>query len=206
MKSVCLIPYIKPDLLPQAVASAEADGWDVLTQEDPNREGASATRNKLLTRALEAGYELIRYADDDDIVLPHRERILPAFEAGADVVYTNYVMVEQGLPRLMAMFANPRWAITNPPDCWGWIATADALKRVQAQSGDLWPLIPLAEGFFVFLKLFRAELNIQHVPVQAYEYRRVPGGLHDFNDKGFWMARYRQEVEETKKTLPHLFK
>jgi hypothetical protein len=205
MKCVCLIPSTRPDLLPDAVASAEADGWDVIVETDPNRTGASATRNRLLDRAFQEGYDLIRYSDDDDILLPHREAILPLFAEGTDVVYTDYRLIEHGHPRSMAMFSNPRWAILNPPDCWGWIATADALKQVVKRTGELWSPALLAEGFFVFLELFRAGLKIQHCAIQAYEYRRVEGRLHSFNDGGIWLARYRQEVEETKKNYPHLF-
>jgi hypothetical protein len=206
MRAVCLIPSIRPDKLPTAVESAKSDGWDVLVAEDKNREGVCILRNRLLQQALQEGYDLIRYLDDDDILLPHLATVTHLFERGSDVVYTDYRLLHNGVSKFKAMFANPSRAVCQvPPDCCGWIATANALRKVSQQlGGDLWPPYPLTEGYHVFLELFKAGLKIEHSPVQAFEYR-MGEGLHNFNDGGLWIARYWMSVEEAKQSHPHLF-
>lgn len=192
MKAACLIPTTRPGLALRAANSALADGWDVITEPDLSRTGPCATRNRLFSRAMDEGYELIRYADDDDIVLPHLAQVIPLFEAGADLVYADFIRVDHNGYRHYQRFSpNPQDVLKWPPDCWGWIATADALKR----AGHHWPEdVRVVEGYFVFLSLFSAGLKMRYAPVPAYEYHMARTGLHADPDAKTWYQKYLEEL------------
>lgn len=206
MQAACLIPSTRPHTLPRAVKSARDDGWHVLVIEDTEREGVCLTRNRLLQQAFDAGYDIVRYLDDDDIILPHLERILPFFEAGSDVVYTDYRLLKDGISKPKVMFANPATCVTSlPVDCCGWIATTESLRKVETIYDQLWPPFPLTEGYHVFLQMFKTGLRIDYCPVKAFEYCYGDDGLHTQPNGELWIARYWAEVENLKHTSPHLF-
>lgn len=193
MRAACLIPTTRPGLALRAANSAVSDGWDVITEHDLLRSGPCATRNSLFATAINEGYDLIRYADDDDIVLPHLAQVLPLFEAGADLVYTDFIRVDPNGYRHYQRFPpDPKDVLRWPPDCWGWVATADALKR----AGHHWPDAGMVEGYFVFLSLFRAGLKMRYAPVPAYEYHMARTGLHASPDVKVWYQKYLDELKK----------
>ena len=76
----CLIPITREESAKQAILSAEQDGWKVRTINDLNREGANTIRERLLDLALSEKATLIRYLDDDDLLLPHLKEIKIIFQ------------------------------------------------------------------------------------------------------------------------------
>lgn len=183
MRAACLIPATRPETIAAAEASAKADGWEVLVKWDREHRGVSATRNALFEQARDEGFEVVRYVDDDDVVLPHREQAIAALQGETDLVYHDFIEVREGTQTPIYTPRKPAGAIFSPPDAWGWAAKVDALERVRKANGQLWPEVPIFEGYYLFLELARQGLQMKHIPVMAYEYR-VGDGIRQRGESG----------------------
>ena len=182
-RCVCLIPTTRPSAVGDAVRSAEADGWEVVVLEDVDREGVSVMRERLLDAIQDPG-TLVRYCDDDDELLPHREAVLSVFEGspGTDVAYTEHLTasrLQPGRAFKSHLAGNPRAdALRVHP--WSWVARIDALWGIQAHWGSVWdPRLPIREGGFCWLRFLQQGLRIHHIPLAAYRYNanRFPESL-----------------------------
>lgn len=179
MNCVCLIPTTRPKAVKLAVKAAKADGWKTVVLADTDHEGPGVTREKLLAGLK--GDVLVRYCDDDDTLLPHREAALKVFtETAVDVVYFNHETSSTQVPG--TYLTNP---FTGDPrkdarlvHPWSWVARLSALRAVQARLGFVWdPSIPIREGGHTWLNFIETGLVIQHLPLVAYRYN-VADGYH----------------------------
>ena len=161
----------------EAVASARNDGWEPIVLEDVERRGAVTSRNTLLDLVDPEGPTLIRYMDDDDELLPHRQVVIDAFkmDQSLDIVYTDNVVSSMRSPGAYVM--NHLWGDpvrdllrVNP---WTWVARLDTLTRMQKRNGFVWdPADSCMEGLTCWLRFLEAGLVIRHLPVEAYRYNR----------------------------------
>lgn len=186
---LCLIPTIRSDKVDGAVESAVLDGWDPIVIEDVDRQGPSATRERLFSRVR--GEALVRYMDDDDTLPPHRERILAYMAANpnVDVVYTDYKMTSARDHQTMIdiQFSGDPYKDALRIHPWSWIARASALQKVRSRQGFLWdPKLPCREGGFTWLGILQTELTIVHIPMTGYLYQLPEGhtGIRDHREFG----------------------
>ena len=96
MSCACLIPYYRLDKVQVAINSAVKDGWQVEAMQDKEFHGVCKIREALLNRTfVDKDIKFIRYLDDDDILLPHRKKVLEIFNANpkVDIVYMNYLAI-----------------------------------------------------------------------------------------------------------------
>jgi hypothetical protein len=171
----CLIPYTRRDKVPDAIKSANDDNWYVEILADSNQDGVHKIRETLLNRALASpDIKFIRYLDDDDILLPHREAIKEVFNKNPeiDIVYTNYIIKTPYATHYPKYSGNSlEDAILIHP--WSWIAKADALRRVKNYCGYLWDYDRICrEGGNTWLKFIEINLNIYHLDIKAYQYNK----------------------------------
>ena len=97
MNITVVIPTIagREDLLARAIDSVAAQTHApvlIEVEEDPDRTGAAATRNRALKRV---DTEFVAFLDDDDELFPNHLRVCSRFArlTGVDVVYPGYEAV-----------------------------------------------------------------------------------------------------------------
>jgi hypothetical protein len=155
--------------------SAEADGWYVESKEDTQFHGVCKIREALLNDAfVNPETKFIRYLDDDDILLPHRDKIKEVFDANPDVhiIYMDYIMTTpSGITHNIKYSGNPI------EDClqihpWSWVARVEALHRVKDVYGYLWDHTVHREGGNTWLSFLQLNAKILHVPIEAYQYNK----------------------------------
>jgi len=172
----CLIPYTRPDVVQTSIDAAKADGYTVLTYQDVNLNGANKSREVLLNRAFaDESITHIRYADDDDILLPHLEVINEAFSSdpSLDVIYCDANMVmPSGIVHPLKYSGNPLNDTMNVHP-WVWIAKKRILADIKRVYGYLWDYDrPCREGGYAWIKLLQSGCNIKHLEVIAYQYNK----------------------------------
>lgn len=173
MQCYCLIPTTRTDFLAEAVQSAVRDGWIPVVLADPHRRGPSQTREALLEN-LE-GDSLIRYCDDDDIVLTHQDSIQKVFESdpSLDVIYMGHLMKSRLKPNV---FYSQSYSGDPLRDLmgihpWSWVARLSSLRKVQKLQGYVWnPEFPCREGGFCWLGFLSCALKIRYLDIAAYQY------------------------------------
>ena len=170
---ICIMPVTRLELFRDAIEAIENDGWKVLYEIDNKRtgtNGASAIRNKLLSQIInDATY--IRFADDDDLMLPNRELAIETLikNPDIDIVYFDYLLTENDTDRVVKFTGDLQKdaIMTIPP--WGWVARASSLKRV----GEIFnPKLLAVEGGYAFFRLIKAGMKFKHIPHVAYNWRR----------------------------------
>ena len=170
MMCACLIPVTRKDLAQTAVEHAEADGWTVFQEHDSERIGVNPMRNALLKTALDAGADYIRWADDDDIIMPHREAAVAALQ-DTDVAYFDFYYSRYGQTAPYRFSGDIKSDAMDLPAPWAFVARADALRRF-TDCNPLWDLASVyGHGGEAFFKMMQSGLRIRHVPVFAYDWR-----------------------------------
>ena len=175
MSSVCLIPYHRLNTVSKAIESATKDGWIVETMQDKEFHGVCKMREALLNRAfINKEVKFIRYLDDDDILLPHREKIEEIFNSHPEVhiIYTDYIAkLPSGTIHHLKFTGNPK------EDCiaihpWSWIARTEVLHKVKDVYGYLWNYNVGREGGHTWFNFLQLGANILHVPIEAIQYNK----------------------------------
>ena len=171
----CLIPYHRLDKVQIAIDSARSDGWHVETMKDKEFHGACKIREALLNRTfIDKNIKFIRYLDDDDILLPHQDKILEVFNNNPNVhiIYMDYIAIlPSGTVHHIKYTGNPI------EDCfaihpWAWIARVEALHRIKDVYGYLWDYNAGREGGHTWFNFLQLGANILHVPIEAYQYNK----------------------------------
>jgi hypothetical protein len=128
--SYCLIPAVQDSpALRRAQASCLSDGWDVFTHFDPTRRGEQAAREAAFdTWALFDPVQFIRYLDDDDLLLPHRQQVQEVFRADptVDVVYLDYLTRVPGEADRTTGFTGVAAEAIMTVHPWVWVARKSA--------------------------------------------------------------------------------
>ena len=171
----CLIPYHRTDKIQTAIDSAESDGWFVESYHDKNLAGVCKIRELLMSRAfVNKDTQFIRYLDDDDVLLPHREELIKAFynNPTVDIIYCDYLMnMPSGAQHHIKYTGNPS------DDClpihpWAWIARVEALHKVKDVYGYLWDYTTPREGGHTWINFLQLGARIMHLPIEAYQYNK----------------------------------
>ena len=172
----CLIPYYRLDKVQIAIDSARSDGWHVETMQDKEFHGACKTREALLNRTfIDKNIKFIRYLDDDDILLPHKDKILEVFNNNPkiDIIYTNYIMkTPAGAQHHIKYSGDPIKDCFNIHP-WSWIARIEALHRVKDVYGYLWNYEePYLDGPYCWSSFLLLNLKIMHVSTETCQYNK----------------------------------
>lgn len=180
MKNICLIPVTRPSIANNAIKSAESDGWSVITLEDKEKNGPHIIREKLLNIALKEKASIIRYMDDDDILLPHLQKL--NFENN-DIIYIDHKIVNNKNSEIIILSGNPECdALSIHP--WSWIAKANSLNKIKELNSYLWnPQKPHREGGWCWFNFLQANLKIKHLRTIAYQWNINKISYKDTNSK-----------------------
>jgi hypothetical protein len=166
-----LMPITRPMQSATIHNDCTADGWRVLNMMDQLRIGPQAMRNILLTKAIKAGALYVRFVDDDDRLLPHRELAEKALET-ADVVYFNHEHIWNGQRTPFKFSGDPRADLIHSPAPWCWVARCDVLAKLHEEQ-PLWDTTwAIYHGGPTWIRFLKAGLKIVHIPVPAYEWHR----------------------------------
>lgn len=171
----CLIPYHRTDTINDAIMSAKSDGWYVEIKEDKQFHGVCKMREALLNDAfVNPETKFIRYLDDDDILLPHRDKIKEVFDTNPNVqiVYMDYVMKMPSGNELHIKYTGNPIEDCIPIHPWSWVARVEALHRVTDVYGYLWDYTVPREGGNTWFNFLQLNANILHVPIEAYQYNK----------------------------------
>lgn len=189
----CLIPITREESAKQAILSAEQDGWKVRTINDLNREGANTIRERLLDLALSEKATLIRYLDDDDLLLPHLKEIKIIFQNNPelDIIYTNYSIYKEQFKLTGNLLID---TIQIAP--WSWIARASSVAQIKK---PIWDKTKICrQGGWCWLNFLNSNLKIQHYPINAYNWQR-----HLFKDCIINNPNYHYESCLLRKAINH---
>lgn len=181
--SVCIvIPSIpgRAGMLGEAVSSVacQTHPCQVVVQIDHEREGAWATRNKGIWRALAQGSEWIGFLDDDDYLLPHHvEHLLDQAAAhDADVVWPWFVV--EGGTDPFPMHRGRQYDPANPH-----IFPITYLARIEAVANAMY------EGGFREDPGGTGNWGIQDQPFITSMWRHT-GGRFWASDEATWVWRH----------------
>ena len=186
---LCLIPMTRPNSIDLATASAELDGWTVLIEKDDDivsRAGSNVVRERLLDQALLLDPTLIRYMDDDDILLSHLSTIRDAFASDPtlDIVYTKCII--NGITETILSGDPIKDASVLFP--WSWVARTSALIRVKELTGYVWnPNKHCRQGGWCWYNFLQCNLNIKYIPIVSYNWQRNSPGSHVSKHSDFWV-------------------
>ena len=170
----CLVPLTRVDTFDSS--SILADGWNLVTEIDSERKGANATRQILFKKAFDSGVEFIRLADDDDVILPHREIALNELSnPNIDVVYFDFLYDHEGEVHKGNFSGNLLCDAYSSPAPWTFVIKTKALNG----RCPFDPKIPAMEGGYAFLEMLKMGLRFKHVKVPAYHWNmRSTDGVH----------------------------
>ena len=177
MSCICLIPSIRDSAtLANAVTSAEQDGWKTEVCFDPRRFGASKTREALLNRSfVNPEIQFLRYLDDDDLLLPHREAIQQAFDSdpSVELIYTDAIMnMPSGVQHRLSHTGDPYEDVLQVHP-WSWVIRTSAARRIKDTFAYFWDYDrPYREGSYVWLKLLQGRVKMRYLPVLGYQYNK----------------------------------
>ena len=166
----CLIPITRSSISNVAIRSAESDGWKVYYLEDLKKEGPNIIRERLLDIALKDNVDYIRYLDDDDILLPHKDQI--QFNDN-DCIYMRHITfdIHRNTYELAENSGDPLKDAYNIPP-WGWVATASALSKIRQRLGYVWNpnQVCCREGGWCWLNFLKSNIKIQYQPIEHYQF------------------------------------
>jgi hypothetical protein len=163
---ICCVPITRGDTFNPS--SITADGWEILSEVDTDRKGANVTRASLLQKALAQGTDYIRFADDDDIMLPNSAVAIKEL-TDCDVVYFDYQV--NGVP--FQFSGDIVTDLMHGIGPWAFVANAKSLVGI-----DLFdPSLPCIQGEYALLAMLKAGLKIKHVPIQAYNWLKGTSGV-----------------------------
>jgi hypothetical protein len=171
----CLVPLTRIDTFNPL--SILADGWDLIIEPDSEREGVNKTRNKLFEKAINAGAEFIRFADDDDIVLPHRQIALNELtNPNIDVVYFDYLYDNKGQVNRYEFSGDLLQDASYSPPPWTFVVKTKSLNG-KCPFDQRLPAV--REGGYAFFEMIKMGLKFKHMPFPAYHWIKSDiDGLH----------------------------
>jgi glycosyltransferase involved in cell wall biosynthesis len=166
MNGACLIPSTRKSLA-EVQKSCRKYGWDPIIFKDKDKSGPCESRNTLLTMAKD--YDLIRYVDDDDLVLGFSPQ---DFLESDVVVYFNHITVIGNfrVPHRFAGFPDEDSRLIGP---WSWVARRDFLESLAQPLWD--PAFHPQEGLEIWLKIMRATTKIRFDRGFHYQWNRGLG-------------------------------
>ena len=183
-KCVCIVPVTRIDSFNPAAQSIFNDDWTLSYEIDRDRVGANIIRNKLLSQAIDADY--IRFADDDDLVLPHREIAIKELE-DCDVVYFDYILNNSKCNFTGSLMTD---AFISPAP-WAFVAKATALRCI-TELFD--PNLPTCQGGYAFFNMIKHGLKIKHIKHYAYHWLRRDDGVNSHPDHKKLLLKLQNQV------------
>jgi len=179
MKCVCLIPTINRPSLINSKVSALHDGWKVITQNGYNN--VNIAREILFEKAINSNADIIRYCDDDDLILPHKQEILSEI-SNCDIIYTNILICNKNITKGFKLTGNPYKDKYNIFPV-SWIARTESLLKIKEKFDYLWnPEIQCREGGWIWYNFLQSNLKIKHLAIYSYLYNQSDNGLHKHPD------------------------
>lgn len=181
IKAACLIPCTRPNDVDKAIQSAIKFGWDPIILEDINKEGPSSTRNKLFDIAVDRNYDIVRYCDDDDLIIgiyPDDKNI----ELNS-INYFNWISRKNPNVIHKLSFANSYSSLLRSHP-WTWIASTENLLNIKNQFGSLWnETYKCQEGGYLWLQFIKLKLKLKHIDIKGYEWFESNNGMHLYESK-----------------------
>ena len=200
--AACLLPITRETIVGPLLCQLRDDDWAVLSDVDVYRGGSARIRNRLLDAALGSKPDIVRFADDDDLIYPHRTEAMEAL-ADADVAYFDFDLAEPGINPMRFTFSDDPWVAASwSPGPWAWVARGTALEQFRHK--DLFdPVLPCLQGGFAFLKLLQAGLRVVHAPHLAYRWRRshFPPNVNDHPEAAGLHVLLKQQIQASRPGL-----
>jgi hypothetical protein len=181
--NICLIPFTRLHTVQTAIDSAENNKWNVITLHDKDLKGMNVSREQLLNTAFTTEAKLIRYLDDDDILLPHLEQVQNIFEQykSIDIVYTNFIINTD----LIKLTGDPKKDAENTAP-WMWIAKKETLEQVQRHYGYVWDQRKQCRtGGWCWYNFLKAKLSFKHLSISSYQWNKNSQTNHTSNHPNF---------------------
>lgn len=169
-----LTPITREHLLPSIADNIQRDGWGFLYEIDYLKQGPNKIRNSLLNKAIILGATYVRFSDDDDLIMPHRERVCEVLSnPDIDVVYLDFIFDKNNKQCINPFTGDLYNDVMRCPGPWSFVAKVEALNQFNAVGNELFdPTLPCINGGFAFLKMIKAGLRFKYVPIIAYHWRR----------------------------------